>query len=132
MPKSFPNPSVTTLRAVSTKPTSNNVIPQTSDDSLNAYIRQISSIPVLTQEDEKETARIAKEGNQEQALKAKQKLVRANLRLVVNIARKTVHVSNLPMIDLIQEDLSSFINSTASVSLIVIGLSINIGMPDSM
>ena len=103
MPKSFPNPSVTTLSTVSTKPTSNNVIPQISDDSLNVYIRQISSIPVLTQEDEKETARIAKEGNQEQALKAKQKLVRANLRLVVNIARKTVHVSNLPMIDLIQE-----------------------------
>lgn len=104
MSKSFPNPSSNnTLRVVSTKPTTNNVIPQTSDDSLNAYIRQISSIPVLSQQEEKEIARLVKEGNLKESLKAKQLLVRSNLKLVVNIARKTVHVSNLPMIDLIQE-----------------------------
>jgi len=104
MSKSFPNPSSNiTLKAVLTKPSSNNVIPQTSDDSLNVYIRQISSIALLSPDEEKETARIAKEGNPTESLRAKQKLVRSNLKLVVNIARKTVQVSQLPMIDLIQE-----------------------------
>lgn len=88
---------------VSTKPHSHNLMPQGSDDSLNLYIRKISSIRLLTSEEEKEIAKIAKEGSDSEALKAKQKLVQANLKLVVNIARKTVQVSHMPMIDLIQE-----------------------------
>ena len=74
-----------------------------SDDSLNNYIRKISSIAVLSPEEEKQIAQIAKEGSEKDSLKAKQQLVQANLKLVVNIARKTVQVSHLPMIDLIQE-----------------------------
>lgn len=88
---------------VSTKPHSSNIVPQSQDDTLNLYIRKISSIAVLSQEEEKETARIAREGNENESLKAKQKLVQANLKLVVNIARKTIQISHLPMIDLIQE-----------------------------
>lgn len=88
---------------VSTKPHSHNLMPQGSDDSLNLYIRKISSISVLSQEEEQATAKIAKEGIETESLKAKQKLVQANLKLVVNIARKTIQVSHLPMIDLIQE-----------------------------
>ena len=90
-------------KAASTKPNENNIMPQSGDETLNQYIRKISSLKVLSAEEEKETAKIAKEGNEQEALKAKQKLVQANLKLVVNIARKTVQVSHLPMIDLIQE-----------------------------
>lgn len=87
----------------STKPASHNVMPNAGDDTLNNYIRKISNIKVLTAEEEKETAQIAKEGNEKDAFRAKQKLVQSNLKLVVNIARKTIQVSHLPMIDLIQE-----------------------------
>lgn len=87
----------------STKPSYHNVMPSQNEDTLNLYIREISKIPVLNAEEEKEIAKTAKEGSQEESLKAKQKLVRSNLKLVVNIARKTIQVSKLPMIDLIQE-----------------------------
>ena len=89
--------------AASTKPHSNNLIPASGDDTLNLYIRRIASLKLLTPEEERATAQIAKEGNEQEALIARQKLVQANLKLVVNIARKTVQVSHLPMIDLIQE-----------------------------
>lgn len=97
------NVSSKTLKAASTKPHSHNIIPCDSDDSLNNYIRKISSIAVLSPEEEKQIAQIAKEGSEKDSLKAKQQLVQANLKLVVNIARKTIQVSHLPMIDLIQE-----------------------------
>ncbi len=87
----------------STKPSQNSVMPLSADDSLNQYIRAISKIPVLDAQRELELARTAKEGTPEEALAAKKELVRTNLKLVVNITRKTVQVSNLPMTDLIQE-----------------------------
>ena len=87
----------------STKPSEHNVLPQYCDDTLNNYIRKISKIRVLTTEEEKELARQVKEGTATDAQKAKQKLVQANLKLVVNIAKKTIHISHLPMVDLIQE-----------------------------
>ena len=82
-----------------TKPDSNNIMPAVNDDALNTYIRKISKIQVLGAAEEKELAKLAKEGNTE----ARRRLVQANLRLVVNITRKTVQVTNLPLIDLIQE-----------------------------
>ena len=103
MTQNSSNVSSKTLKAASTKPHSHNIIPRDSDDSLNNYIRKISSIAVLSPEEEKQIAQIAKEGSEKDSLKAKQQLVQANLKLVVNIARKTVQVSHLPMIDWIQE-----------------------------
>lgn len=103
MSKPFSKVSTITNISVSSKPSSCNVIPQEYDDSLNRYIRQISAYSVLSADEERETARLAKEGSKEESICAKQKLVRANLKLVVNIARKTIQVSHLPMIDLIQE-----------------------------
>ena len=69
------------------------------DSILSAYVREISDYKSLTPAEEKETAKKAKEGDVE----AKQKLIKANLKLVVTIAKKAIHMSNLPMIDLIQE-----------------------------
>ena len=70
-----------------------------SELNLNNYIREISKYKQLTLEEEQELAKKVKEGSNE----AKQQLTQANLRLVVTIARKVIHTSKLPMIDLIQE-----------------------------
>ncbi|MBQ8886782.1 MAG: RNA polymerase sigma factor RpoD/SigA [Candidatus Gastranaerophilales bacterium] len=67
-----------------------------SESNLSNYIREISKFPNLTLEEEQE---LAKQGTKE----AKQKLTQANLKLVITIARKVIHTSKLPMVDLIQE-----------------------------
>ena len=69
------------------------------DNVLQNYIREISNYPQLSLEQERELAQKAKSGDE----KAKQELIEANLRLVVTIAKKAIHLSHLPMIDLIQE-----------------------------
>jgi len=69
------------------------------DNVLQNYIREISNYPQLSLEQERELAQKAKSGDE----KAKQELIEANLRLVVTIAKKAIHMSHLPMIDLIQE-----------------------------
>ncbi len=66
---------------------------------LGAYLRKVNSFRNLTAEEEKELARKARGGSKE----AKKTLVQANLKLVLTIARKAIHVSKLPITDLIQE-----------------------------
>ncbi len=73
--------------------------PLFSDQNLSNYIKEISKIRNLTIEEEQEYAKMAKDGD----IHAKQRLIRANLKLVVTIAKKVIHSSKLPMIDLIQE-----------------------------
>ncbi len=70
-----------------------------SDESLNFYVKRVSKFPILTPEEEKETARLVSLGDEA----AKKRLIQANLKLVINIARKTIHMSGLSMFDLIQE-----------------------------
>lgn len=82
-----------------TNPAKNEVIEATNDTALANYLREISDYRSLTQAEEKELAKRAKEGDE----KAKQELIKANLKLVVTIAKKAIHMSKLPMIDLIQE-----------------------------
>ncbi len=68
-------------------------------EDMSAYIRKINAYKSLSVEDEKQTALKAKNGDKD----AKKTLVQSNLKLVITIARKVIHVSKLPMVDLIQE-----------------------------
>jgi len=70
-----------------------------SSEDMSAYLRKANSFKSLTAEEEKEFSLRAKEGDKE----AKKILVQSNLKLVLTIARKAIHVSKLPMVDLIQE-----------------------------
>jgi RNA polymerase primary sigma factor len=72
-----------------------------TDDSVGLFLREMARYPLLTQAQEIELAReIAKGGPR--AEQAKRKLVRANLRLVVSIAKKYLN-RGVPFLDLIQE-----------------------------
>lgn len=70
-----------------------------ADGTLSDYIKEISQYPALSAKEEKAVAKLAKEGD----LEAKQRLIQSNLRLVITIAKKAIHTSNLPLTDLIQE-----------------------------
>ena len=69
-----------------------------SDDSVKMYLREIGRVPLLNAKQEIELARKISDGD----IKAKRKLVRHNLRLVVSIAKKYIN-RGLPFLDLIQE-----------------------------
>ena len=73
---------------------------ETENDNLfQNYLREIYSYPQLNAEQEYDLAQRVSEGDAE----AKQKLIQANLRLVVTVAKKAIHTSPLPITDLIQE-----------------------------
>jgi RNA polymerase primary sigma factor len=73
--------------------------PETSaDDSVKIYLQQIGKVKLLKPEEERDLARRIAEGDEE----AKAKLVQANLRLVVSIAKKYIG-RGLSFLDLIQE-----------------------------
>ena len=72
-----------------------------SDDPVRMYLREIGKIPLLTADQEIELARKIELGGAEGAI-AKRKLVQANLRLVVSIAKKYIGRGML-FLDLIQE-----------------------------
>lgn len=80
-------------------PAKKEVVESQNDNTLTAYLREIADYPQLTAEEEKIVAEKIEQGDSE----AKQKLIQANLKLVVTIAKKTIHMSGVPMIDLIQE-----------------------------
>lgn len=68
-------------------------------EEMGAYLKKVNSYKSLDSAEEKAIARKAKNGDKE----AKKILVQSNLKLVLTIARKAIHVSKLPMVDLIQE-----------------------------
>ena len=70
----------------------------TSRANLAVYLREISRIPLLAREQEVELARKIRAGDEA----AKERLVEANLRLVVQVARRYIN-RGLPLPDLIEE-----------------------------
>lgn len=68
------------------------------DDPVRMYLKEIGRVPLLSAEEEKELAERMAEGDEE----AKNKLVEANLRLVVSIAKRYVG-KGMFFLDLIQE-----------------------------
>ncbi len=69
-------------------------------DFIKLYFNEISKIPLLTADEEKELAYAIRYGENEDA--ARKKLIASNLRLVISIAKKFLW-SRLPFMDLIQE-----------------------------
>ena len=68
------------------------------DDSVKQYLKEIGMYPLLNAEQELQLAERVARGDQ----RARQKLIEANLRLVVSIAKRYSN-QGLPLLDLIQE-----------------------------
>jgi RNA polymerase primary sigma factor len=72
-----------------------------SEDSVGVFLREMARYPLLNAEQEVKLGRLIAEGGAARE-RAKRELVRANLRLVVSIAKKYLN-RGVPFLDLIQE-----------------------------
>jgi len=70
-----------------------------SADSIQMYLKEIGKVPLLSYEEEVELAKRKEKGDRD----AEMKLIEANLRLVVSIAKKFTGAKGLSLLDLIQE-----------------------------
>jgi RNA polymerase primary sigma factor len=86
------------LRITMDKKAETNVSTELTQDSIQMYLREIGKIPLLAAEEEVALAK-RKERNDKEA---ERRLIEANLRLVVSIAKKFVG-KQLSLLDLIQE-----------------------------
>ncbi|MEK7507831.1 MAG: RNA polymerase sigma factor RpoD [Patescibacteria group bacterium] len=69
-------------------------------DAVQMYLKEIGRTPLLIKAEERELAKRAEKGDED----ARQKLMKANLRLVVSIAKRYVNrTPHLSILDLIQE-----------------------------
>jgi len=69
-------------------------------DPIQLYLKEIGKVAFLTAEEEKELSKMIEKGDKE----AMNKLMKANLRLVVSIAKRYIGKSpNLTLLDLVQE-----------------------------
>jgi len=76
------------------------------ENVLSLYLKEINKIPLLTREEEDRYARLAAQGDKD----AREKLLKANLRFVVNVAKKYQN-QGLPLSDLISEGNIGLINA---------------------
>ena len=74
-------------------------ISELSADSIQMYLREIGKVPLLTGDEETELAKRKERGDKD----AERRLIEANLRLVVSIAKKFAGSKGLSLLDLIQE-----------------------------
>ena len=69
-------------------------------DAVQMYLKEIGKTPLLTKDEERDLAKRAERGDEN----ARQKLMKANLRLVVSIAKRYVNrTPHLSILDLVQE-----------------------------
>ncbi len=68
-------------------------------DTIQMYLREIGKTPLLNSKEEKELAKRIIRGEEE----ARQQLIKANLRLVVSVAKRYINRGPLSISDLIQE-----------------------------
>ena len=91
------------------------------DDSTGQYLNAIGLVPLLTKDDERKLAQTIEQGREAQArldagernsrlraqvreaTKAKERFIRANLRLVVSVAKKYPLPTGMELLDLVQE-----------------------------
>ncbi len=85
---------------------SDDYVKDIADDSVRLYLREIGRVPLLTGAEEVELAKRIDQGDKE----AKDKMVEANLRLVVSIAKKYIG-RGLDLLDLIQEGSSGLLRA---------------------
>lgn len=76
------------------------------DDPVKIHLREIGKIPLLTSDEERELAEKTAQGDED----AREKLIVANMRLVVSIAKHFVG-RGMPLLDLIQEGYSGLIKA---------------------
>ena len=81
-------------------------VPYDGENSLSMYLKEINKVALLTREEEEKYARLAAQGSQ----MAKDKLVAANLRFVVNVAKKYQN-QGMALDDLISEGNIGLINA---------------------
>lgn len=67
-------------------------------ENIKSYIKEIRKIPLLTAKEEIDLSKKAHKGD----IAARDKMIRSNLRLVINIAKKYIHLG-IPLMDLIEE-----------------------------
>lgn len=67
-------------------------------EALRTYLKEIRNIPLLTPQEEITLSRKIRKGDEQ----ARKSMIRANLRLVINIAKRYIHFGT-PFLDLIEE-----------------------------
>lgn len=67
-------------------------------ENIKSYIKEVRKIPLLTAKEEIDLSKKARRGDQ----RARDKMISSNLRLVINIAKKYIHLG-IPLMDLIEE-----------------------------
>src|SRR3990167_3892509 len=67
-------------------------------EALKTYLKEIRIIPLLTAKEEVELSKRIKKGDEQ----ARKQMIRANLRLVINIAKRYMYIG-VPFLDLIEE-----------------------------
>jgi RNA polymerase primary sigma factor len=97
-----------TISEIAPQPTSKNPLPRTNieipptpvamGDALSMYMRAVGEVPLLTPKEEIKLAARIRRGDD----RAREHLIRANLRFVIKIAREYEHLG-LPLLDLINE-----------------------------